>query len=233
MLAVALAAALTPNFAFAEQGDWVVRLRAVNINPSESSKLGEQTNKTLPAGADAMTLYGNDNANLSVDSNTIPELDISYYVTKNIAIELILALGTKHDVSISGLNNGLVDSKKLGEVNLLPPTLTAQWHFRPDQTFDPYVGAGVSYIRAMDNGLTAVTEDSVKHPIRIDRNMWGPALQAGFDINLKDGWMINFDVKKIWFETDVKLNAYGTGYKKIDELDINPLVVGIGFGKRF
>ncbi len=239
MLAVALAAALTPNFAFAEQGDWVVRLRAVNINPSESSKLGEQTNKAYPdllGNPGAETLYANNNANLSVDSNTIPELDISYYVTKNIALELILALGTKHDVSISGLGPGAaVTNKNLGEVNLLPPTLTAQWHFRPDQTFDPYVGAGVSYIRAMDNGLTADTipAPDTEHRIRIDRNMWGPALQAGFDINLKDGWMINFDVKKIWFETDVKLSVNGGDYKKIDELDINPLVVGIGFGKRF
>lgn len=234
MLAVALAAALTPNFAFAEQGDWVVRLRAVNINPSESSKLGEQTDKVLGSGF-ADILYGSPNANLKVDSNTIPELDISYYVTKNISLELILALGTKHDVSVSP-GTGVVN-KDLGEVNLLPPTLTAQWHFRPDQTFDPYVGAGVSYIRAMDNGLTARTPDvqdlNDSHRIRIDRNMWGPALQAGFDINLKDGWMINFDVKKIWFDTDVKLSVNGGDYKKIDKLDIDPLVVGIGFGKRF
>lgn len=232
MLAVALAAALSPNFAFAEQGDWVVRLRAVNVNPSEDSKLGEQTDKVYGGNPfSAAALYGSSSANLEVDSNTIPELDISYYVTKNIALELILALGTKHDVSISP-GTGAVN-KQLGEVNLLPPTLTAQWHFRPDQTFDPYVGAGVSYIRAMDNGLTATVPDlDSKFPIRIDRNMWGPALQAGFDINLKDGWMINFDVKKIWFETDVKLDL-GNGYKKIDELEINPLVVGIGFGKRF
>ena len=231
MLAVALAAVLSPNFAFAEQGDWVVRLRAVNVNPSEDSKLGEQTDKVYGGNPfSAAALYGSSTANLEVDSNTIPELDISYYVTKNIALELILALGTKHDVSISP-GTGAVN-KQLGEVNLLPPTLTAQWHFRPDQTFDPYVGAGVSYIRAMDNGLTADAGQIGKFPIRIDRSMWGPALQAGFDINLKDGWMINFDVKKIWFETDVKLDL-GTGYKKIDELEINPLVVGIGFGKRF
>lgn len=219
----------------AEAGDFVVRLRATNINPSESSKLGEQTDKTYGAGT-ANLLYGNANANLQVDSNTIPELDLSYYVTKNIALELILALGTKHDVKTSSIGAGL-NKRALGEVNLLPPTLTAQWHFMPDQTFDPYVGAGVSFVRAMDNGLTADTIGGGR-PIRIDRSNWGAALQAGFDVNLQDGWLVNFDVKKIWFDTTVKIDTQGlagtaSGYRKIDDLDIDPLVVSVGFGKKF
>jgi outer membrane protein len=234
LLVLALAAAFIPTLAQAEAGDWVVRLRATNINPSESSKLGEKTNAAYgsPSGPGSLsnTLYGSDSANLEVDSNTIPELDISYYFTKNIAAELILALGTKHDVDTSG--NGV--KHKLGEVNLLPPTLTLQWHFNPDQTFDPYVGAGVSYIRAMDNGLNY---EGIA-PIRIDRNSWGPALQAGLDINLPDRWLLNLDVKKIWFDTDVKLNAAvlgpsAAGWRKIDELDIDPWVVSVGFGKKF
>lgn len=227
LLVLALAAAFTPMLAQAEAGDWVVRLRATNVNPSESSKLGETTDKAYGSGT-AATLYGNASANLEVDSNTIPELDISYYFTKNIAAELILALGTKHDVNVSSA--GAVNPK-LGEVNLLPPTLTAQWHFLPDQTFDPYVGAGISYIRAMDNGLTA-NAGGVGYPIRIDRNNWGYALQAGIDINLADKWLVNFDVKKIYFDTDVELNL-GGGYKKIDSLDIDPLVVSVGIGKKF
>lgn len=229
VLVLAIAAAFAPVLAQAEAGDIVVRLRATNINPSESSKLGEKTDAAYGAGT-AVAVYGSGTANLEVDSNTIPELDISYYVTKNIALELILALGSKHDVSVSG-SGGLINHN-LGEVNLLPPTLTAQWHFMPDQTFDPYVGAGVTYARAMDNGLTAKIATMGNFPIRIDRNNWGAALQAGFDINLTDRWLVNFDVKKIWIDTDVKLNL-GGGYKKIDNLDIDPLVVSVGFGKKF
>jgi outer membrane protein len=231
LVVLALAAAFAPVLAHAEAGDIVVRLRATNINPSESSKLGEKTDAAYAAGT-AQTVYGSPTANLQVDSNTIPELDISYYVTKNIAVELILALGSKHDVNVSGA--GGITNHKLGEVNLLPPTLTAQWHFMPDQTFDPYVGAGVTYARAMDNGLTARTTLG-NFPIRIDRNNWGAALQAGFDVNLTDKWLVNFDVKKIWIDTDVKLNSpvLGAGYRKIDDLDIDPLVVSVGIGKKF
>lgn len=235
LLVLALAAAFLPTLAQAEAGDWVVRLRATNINPSESSKLGEKTDAAYGAGV-ANALYGDSKANLEVDSNTIPELDISYYFTKNIAAELILALGTKHDVETSS-RGALLNSEKLGDVNLLPPTLTVQWHFNPDQTFDPYVGAGVSYIRALEDGLTANTVAGPR-PIRIDRNSWGPALQAGLDINLADRWLLNFDVKKIWFDTDVELDTQGAagtaaGYRKIDNLDIDPWVVSVGFGKKF
>jgi len=58
--------------------------------------------------------------------------------------------------------------------------------------------------------------------------MWGPAIQAGLDVNLQDKWLVNFDVKKIWFSTDVFL-----GSTKIDSLDIDPWVVSLGFGKKF
>jgi len=235
ILAMAIAAVFAPSLAMAEAGDIVVRLRATYVSPDESSNLGKQTDKTYGAGT-ANIVYGSPGAELRVDSNTIPEIDFSYYITKNIAAELILALGTRHDVSVSG-GPGLMTKRGLGSVNLLPPTLTAQWHFMPDQTFDPYVGAGVSYVRALDNGLTWHGVPAVGDlPIRIDKNMWGPAIQAGFDVNLKDRWLVNFDVKKVWFNTDVKLNAPilgKTGYQKIDSLDIDPWVISVGFGKKF
>lgn len=226
LLVLALAAAIAPSLAFAEAGDWVVRLRAVNVSPNESSELGKTVN-ALGLG-EAMS----SGAELKLDSNVIPELDISYYFTKNIAAELILALGTRHDVSIAGntVTGGPLDNQKLGSVNVLPPTLTVQWHFNPDQTFDPYLGAGVNYMHSFDHSLTA---NPAGIPIRIDRNMFGFVAQAGLDINLKDGWLINADVKYATVNTDVEANLSGTTWTKIDSLDINPWIFGIGIGKKF
>jgi outer membrane protein len=224
LLVLALAAAFVPTLAQAEAGDWVVRVRATHISPDEDSKLGKMTNA-------AVAPVLNPGAELEVESNTIPELDISYYFTKNIAAELILALGSKHDVNIhkNGGAYPLAGKHSLGEVNVLPPTLTLQWHFNPDQMIDPYVGAGINYTRFMDNGLKL---DATNMPIRVERNSFGPALQAGVDINLQDGWLINADVKKLWIDADVKMDA-GAGYVKIDKLDIDPWVVSVGFGKKF
>jgi outer membrane protein len=236
---LAVAAAFTPTLVMAEAGDIVVRLRATHVAPDESSSLGTTTDATYGAGT-AAALYGagGTGAQLQVDTNTIPELDFSYYITKNIAAELILAIGTRHDVKISTLGAGAaVTNTALGSVNLLPPTLTAQWHFMPDTMFDPYVGGGITYSRSLDRNLTAQTAVGPRS-IHIDRNMFGPALQAGLDFNLENKWQLNFDVKKIWLNTDVTLDTQGalgtkTGYQKIDSLDIDPWVVSIGIGKKF
>lgn len=217
----AVAAVFLPTLAMAEAGDIVVRVRAAYVSPDESSQLGSQSAASGLGGAIGA------GSKLSVDGNTIPEIDFSYYITNNIAAELILATGTRHDVSIKG-NTGALGNQPLGAVNLLPPTLTLQWHFLPDQTVDPYLGAGVNYTRALDRNLA--TTGGL--PIHIDRNSLGLAFQAGVDVNLKDGWMVNADIKKAFINTDVSVNA-GAGFVKIDSLDIDPWIIGFGIGKRF
>ena len=203
LITILVAGLMAPALSFAEKGDIVVRARVTHIAPDESSHL--------------VSTVGD---KLEVDSNTIPEIDFSYYFTKNIAAELILAVGSRHDVNIGGSGNNA--GAKLGSINLLPPTLTAQWHFNPDQTIDPYVGAGMSYIRAMDRNLNLGAAG-----ITVERNMFGPVIQAGADYNLPNKWLVNFDVKKIWFSTDVSTTT------KIDNLDIDPWVVSFGVGKKF
>lgn len=224
LLTLSLAAAFTPVLAHAEAGDWVVRVRAVNVTPNEDSKLGKTVNNNV---ANVMS----PGAELTVSDKVIPELDISYYITKNIAAELILALGTRHNVSIEGEAGAVVPNQDLGSVNLLPPTLTVQWHFNPDQTIDPYVGAGINYTNFLDRNLKVNNGALAGTKIKVDSDSWGYALQAGLDINLKDGWLINLDAKYVNIETDVKLNV--AGWTKIDSLDINPWVLGIGIGKKF
>jgi outer membrane protein len=70
--------------------------------------------------------------------------------------------------------------------------------------------------------------------IKLENDSWGYVLQAGVDVNLKDGWLVNADVKYVNIETDVKLDSAITGrWTKIDSLDINPWVFGLGIGKKF
>jgi outer membrane protein len=230
LLVLAIAAAFAPVLAQAEAGDWVVRARAVNVSPNEDSELG----KTVNAATGATTM--SPGAELAVDNNWIPEVDISYYITKNIAAELILALGTRHDVDVKGDALATVGNQNLGSVNLLPPTLTLQWHFNPDQMVDPYVGAGINYTYMLDKKLSFSSGPLAGNDIKIESDSWGYALQAGVDVNLKDGWLINADVKYVTIDTDVKARLGGgnTGaWTKIDDLDINPWVFGLGIGKKF
>lgn len=229
LLAVALATAFIPYHACAEQGDWVIRVRTVEVSPNEHSRLGKTVNQL---GLGNIMSPG---AELKLDDTVIPKLDISYYFTKHIASELILALGTRHNVKIHGDSAGVIGNQKLGSVNLLPPTMTLQWHFNPDQMFDPYVGIGANYSRMLDRNLRFKSGATASDKIKIDRDSFGLALQAGMDINLESGWIINADVKYIRMDTDVKWKGplSGNQWTKIDTLDINPWVFGIGIGKRF
>ena len=63
-------------------------------------------------------------------------------------------------------------------------------------------------------------------------NSFGYALQAGVDIAVSGPWSVNFDVKKIWLDTDVK-GTLASGTQVKSDVDINPWVFGIGVGYRF
>ncbi|WP_298915102.1 OmpW family protein [uncultured Algimonas sp.] len=181
---------------------WLVRVRAISVMPEEDGTI-------RPIGG-----------TVDIGDQIVPELDISYFVSENIAFELILGV-TNHDVNANATSVGDVD---LGDVWLLPPTVTAQYHFNPRGGFRPYVGAGVNYTVFFGEDEGDVT--SIDYS-----NEFGFALQAGADIPINDTWFFNADVKKLWLSTDVKVDAGGVAVEA--DADINPWIVGIGLGRRF
>lgn len=181
---------LIPVGALADGGNWLARVRAIYINPSASS--------SPVTGVD-------------VNSQTVPELDFSYFVNRHVALELILGT-SRHEVTLNGTS--------LGKVSVLPPTLTLQYHFAPGAIINPYVGAGINYTRFYNVGLAS--------GLGVDKNSWGGALQAGLDYALSKRTFLNLDVKKIYIKTDVK-----SGGAYLTTLKINPLVIGVGYGWRF
>ena len=182
---------------------WLIRLRGISVMPDEGATI-------TPIGGD-----------VDIENQIVPELDISYFFTENFALELILAT-TPHDVAAEATALGDVD---LGDVWLLPPTLTAQYHFNPRGDFRPYVGAGINY-------TIFYNEDEGPVASAIDySNEFGFALQAGVDVPLNDTWFFNVDVKKVWLGTDVGIQAAGTTVNA--DVDIDPLIVGVGVGRRF
>ncbi|MEI8029343.1 MAG: OmpW family outer membrane protein [Comamonadaceae bacterium] len=189
--AVALAAAtLVCGSAFAQAGSYMVRVRAVSLQSANS---------------DSTPL------NLSINDKTIPEIDFSYFYTKNLAVELILTVPQQHDLSAGGT--------KIGTVTHLPPTLLLQYHFDAG-SFKPYVGAGLNY--------TVFTDSSLPAGVSIGRSSFGGALQVGVDIPLSGNMYLNFDVKKAYLGTDVSAGGVKLGSFKVD-----PLLIGLGIGWRF
>ena len=193
-IAAALLGSVLCASAFAQQvseGPWMVRARAVHLNSSN----GDSTP-----------------LDLSINDKWLPEVDISYFINPNVAVELILTVPQKQTLSAGGL--------AIGSFKHLPPTLTAQYHFTNFGGFKPYVGAGVNYTRISSVNLPA--------GVTVDRNSFGPALQVGVDIPVAKNMYLNFDIKKVYIRTDVA--AAGS---KIGTFKVDPVLVGVGLGWRF
>lgn len=187
---------------------WQVRLRAVGVAPDESASIG---------------IIGGD---VAISNALIPELDFTYFFTENFAAELILGTA-KHDVQAINTAAGDVN---LGSVWLLPPTLTAQYHFYTSdkKVFKPYIGAGVNYTlfyNVKSGDVADVTYD----------NALGYAAQLGFDLMLDETFFINVDVKRLFLSTDVSVDASNLAPGLIipAEVDINPWLIGVGVGMKF
>lgn len=181
-----------------------IRLRAIAVVPDESA--------TIEA-------IGGD---VNISNSYVPELDFTYFFTKNWAAELILAT-TNHDVKAVSTVVGDID---LGDVWLLPPTLTLQYHFDGEMV-RPYLGAGLNYtlFYGEDEGPIA---DSVDYDSAL-----GFAFQLGFDFDINDKWFVNIDAKYLLLNTDVTVNATtALGATVGADVDINPFIAGIGIGYR-
>ena len=190
VFAVAGSVAL-PLAAQAQEGPWLVRVRAVNLDSANKDTTG---------------------LDLSINNKVIPEVDISYFFTPQIAAELILTYPQKHTLKAG--------DTEIGTLKHLPPSLTAQYHFTQFGAFKPYVGAGINYTHFSGVNLPAGVD--------IDRDSFGPAVQIGFDYEVAKNTYLNFDVKKVKISTDVS-----AGGSKIGEFKVDPLLVGIGIGRRF
>ena len=222
LLAALLTATALTGFAgaaTAQDNPWMLRARAIAMLPDESA--------ALSAGGAGLA------GDADIGDQYVPEFDITYFFTDNIAAELILAV-TPHDVSAvkvtvpGALTNATVD---LGDVWLLPPTLTLQYHFRNAGKFKPYVGAGVNATFFFNADEGPVADGMDYDP------SFGPALQAGFDYDLdgkEGGFALNVDVKKIWINTDVTVDfTTALGASVNADVDINPLVVGVGLAYKY
>ena len=195
LLALVAVAALAPALASAQDtGNWLIRARAVHLDSANKDDTG---------------------LGLTINNKWIPEVDITYFFSPNIAAELILTYPQKQTVSSNGTS--------IGTFKHLPPTLTAQYHFTGLGAIRPYVGLGVNY-----TNISSV--DLLGGGANLKRNSYGLAAQIGADFPMGGGWLLNVDLKKVQIGTDVLVGATETN---AGSFKVDPLLISVGFGKRF
>jgi outer membrane protein len=143
--------------------------------------------------------------------------NVSYFFTKNIAVELLGAAPYEHDIFLGG--------SKIATTHHLPPTVSVQWHFAPNSPFQPYLGVGLNY--TMFLGTSRLQGEGGSSELDLSSS-FGPAVQGGFDFRITKNWFLNADAR--WIDIKSNLKIDGT---KVAKVDISPVVVGLHLGYQF
>jgi len=196
LIAATLAVGAVSN-ARATDDTWVLRFGAHVVNP--------QSDNGQLAGMKA-----------SINSDTKPTVSVEYLLTPSWGLDLLAAVPFKHDIRLDGVT--------AASTKQLPPTLGVNYHFMPDATVSPFIGAGINYTYFFTTKGQGPLQGT---HVKID-NSWGAAAHAGIDVQLSPKWLLTADLRWISISGDVHVNGAKVGTAKVD-----PLVYGLSFGYRF
>lgn len=153
---------------------------------------------------------------VDVGSNWRPTFTGEYLLTESLGLEVLASLPFTHDVRLNGAD--------AGEVSHLPPTVSLQYHFNEGEKVSPYLGAGVNFTWIHDEESEGPIDGT---DLDLD-NSWGMALHAGIDFAMRNDWFFGVDARWLDIDADVSVDGADVGTVNID-----PLVYGFYFGKRF
>lgn len=154
-----------------------------------------------------------------MDGGGAPTLSGSWYVNDNVAIEL---WGTpakfKNDVNLSNGTRGSIDQQ--------PVALSGQYHFGTStQAIRPFVGLGYYESNINDEQFDPAFTGGRHVGVGTPK---GAIASAGVDFNITDRWFARADARYMQGDADVKLAGTRAG-----EVQLDPLVIGVGIGTRF
>ena len=214
VVAAMVAGGLGAGVAKAEEGDFMVRLRAVRLDFAQQSN-------AIPA-------LGVPSNAITINNKTIPDLDFEYFFTRNLSTELVLTYPQTQTVTVE--QSALGGPVDIGTFKHLPPTLTLKWNFIPAGKIRPYLGAGLNLTLISDVNLNQVQAlNNITGKISLDSYSVGFAGQAGADFEINDHYYINADIKYVKLSSDVKTANFGT----VSTVNLDPWLYGIGVGYRF
>ena len=201
LLVAAIAAGLSMTAVAETAGTWTVGVGVGHVEPdSKNGNLGD-------IGID------------HIDPDVRPTLTAEYFVADNVGVELLAALPFHHDIILDVPGEGLKEAK----TQLLPPTLSLQYHFdNVHANVKPFIGVGANYT-AFFKERSGMEDVDLKI-----KDSWGVAGHAGVDFKINETDAVRLDARYIDLEPDVKLNG-----EKVGKAEINPWVYGISYVQRF
>ena len=223
VVAMAAVASLAPIASQAQSTDnsnpWMVRVRATDLLWQNGQSNGGTNG--LGAGVQAN--------NVRAQNKLIPEFDISYFFTKNIAAELVLTYPQRVNI-YSNLTSG-----PTGTITALPPSLLLQYHFTELGAFKPYVGAGINYTIFSNRNNFSFAAGGTNYPnsLTVNQSSVGAVVQVGADYMLDKNWGMNLDLKYATMSTNVNGAGPLASAGSIGKLTLNPIMPSVGVTYKF
>jgi outer membrane protein len=216
MVAISVLSIAFMGAAFAQDNPWTLRVGPAGVTWNESSKL-EVAGAAVPG------------AKVELNTNYTLGVDVGYDLSDRWTMHLGLGIPPKAKLTAAGSLDALVPplSGKLGQVRYGPILLSPVFKFNPGGRFDPYLGAGVTYVHVFSTADGDVANLNI-------HDAWGAFLQAGFSVALKDRWSYFLDVRKLFLNTSVSGTLPALGGPPVAlHIDLDPLIVHTGIEYRF
>lgn len=166
-----------------------------------------------PLGAVAVMNGEVEALGLETESLVTFGMDVTRFVSPNWGLNLLLA--------VASTEMKAADGTSFGSLEILPPTLTLQYHFAPEGPVRPYLGAGGN-LSIFYNETGTLEEVSAS----VDPGV-GLALQGGADFMVADRFSVFADVRWVTFLNDPSVET-DAGDAELDH-DMAVISAGLGF----
>jgi outer membrane protein len=170
------------------------------------------------------------NTKADVSDDTSFTGGVSYMLSDNIALNVPLGIGFKHDITGAARAQGF---GKLATVKALPVTLFGQYRFgAANATVRPYVGAGLTYAYFYGEkgsaALTALTNPGGAPTTLSVKAQLVPSVQLGMIYNINEKWYLNGHYVKTFVTAKTK---FSTG--QTQNIKLNPDAFSVAVGYKF
>ena len=235
------ALAASPALAY-EPGTFILRGGVGTVAPQSKSLSGE---------VEDAVFY---EACVEVDDGTGFLMGGTYMFNERWGVDVLAALPIEHDIDFElwgdfelievpadVLDAGMIGGK-FGSVKQLPPTVSVQYHFAPDRTFQPYMGLGLNWTtfssEKFSPSIEGFTAEELDELLGIDKmhvdDSFGLAAQLGGDWMIGDNTVVNFDVRYMDIDADLFFSGDAfEGKEKAGTLELDPWVYSITLGYQF
>jgi outer membrane protein OmpA-like peptidoglycan-associated protein/outer membrane protein W len=226
MRAAGLAALALGSMSAAAHADWIVRVGGAWAEPAGNAFTIPPHAAPLPTTAAGLNL-GSDGPALFGD--------VTWLFKDHLGLEFWINAPFSSDMQL----DSTAGRSKVGKVDYMSPMLNLQWHFNPEGSFRPYVGAGI-----VDSVFSGEKPTALKVS---DDFSW--TVGGGIDFGARDhGWFGNIFAKYIDMSSSASatFSAPGVGvsppifpplatnqFTVKGSFDVSPWVYGISVGYKF